>query len=190
MTKPVRDCDGCTLCCKLLRIDEFQKPRGEWCGHCEMGEGCRIYADRPAECQSFLCNYLQDPNLGDDWNPKNSRIVPTYEAESNRLVFHVDPGRVGVWRKEPYYSQIKEWSAVAVQTRGLVIVWQGANVIAVLPDREINLGAVRQDQLIITSEKRGPAGLELDVRVVDRDDPMFEGTGVLSVPPLGQEKPK
>jgi hypothetical protein len=55
-----------------------------------------------------------------------------------------------------------------------VIVWEGRKVIAVLPDREKDLGEVRADQFIVTSVKTGPRGPVLDVFVVDRDDPIAQ----------------
>ena len=75
---------------------------------------------------------------------------------------HVDPARPNAWRQEPYYSQIKRWAA-AVAQRAQVIVWQGRSTIAVLPDRDQDLGEVRPDQYIVTSAKQGPRGTTLEV---------------------------
>ena len=30
-----RSCDGCTLCCKLLSVEEIDKPQQHWCEHCD-----------------------------------------------------------------------------------------------------------------------------------------------------------
>ena len=87
---------------------------------------------------------------------------------------HVNPARPNAWREEPYYSHIKRWAAAAVAQRGQVIVWQGRSTIAVLPDRDKDLGEVRPDQFIITSAKAGPQGTSLDVVVVDPDDPIAQ----------------
>ena len=70
-----------------------------------------------------------------------------------------------------YYSQLKRWAVAAVAQRGQVIVWQGRSTIAVLPDRDQDLGEVRPDQYIITSAKQGPRGTTLEATVVDEDDP-------------------
>jgi hypothetical protein len=37
-----RSCDSCTLCCKLMPVDQHAKPAATWCPHCESGSGCRI----------------------------------------------------------------------------------------------------------------------------------------------------
>ena len=42
-----RTCGDCTLCCKVMAIEELAKPVGTWCPHCKPGRGCRIYPDRP-----------------------------------------------------------------------------------------------------------------------------------------------
>jgi hypothetical protein len=169
-----RSCDGCTMCCKLLSVDELEKPRYEWCVHCEIGVGCKIYEERPLSCRHFYCGYVLHAEFGEHWNPTKSKMVIAYESENNRIVVHVDPGRVGAWREEPYYSEIKDWAIRASENQGQVIVWQGQDAIAVLPDRDKNLGPVREDQFIVTSEKRRLDGVELDVMVVDRGDPILD----------------
>jgi hypothetical protein len=98
-------------------------------------------------------------------------MVLRYEKHEDRIVVHVDPDRPGAWRREPFYSEIKSWAIAAAQHQGQVIVWQGPNAIAVLPDRETNLGPVRQGQLIIYAERTGPFGPEIEAIVVDRDHP-------------------
>ena len=167
---PGRSCAGCTMCCKLQRIDELSKPRHEWCRHCDIGKGCKIYDDRPQTCRAFYCGYLLNEWLGLHWQPAKSRMMIT--AEGNRLVIHVDPGRLDAWRKEPFYSEIKRWSVAAARNRGQVVLWQGKDLIAILPDREKHLGPVRDGQVIVTTETREPGGTVLDVRIVDADDPV------------------
>lgn len=167
---PGRSCQDCTLCCKLLRIDELAKPRHEWCAHCAIGKGCNIYEERPAPCRAFYCGWLINDWLGAHWQPARSRMMIT--AEGARLVIHVDPGRLDAWRKEPFYSEIKKWAAAAARRRGQVILWQGKEPIAILPDREKRLGPIRDGQFIVTTETRGPSGPVLDVVVVDADHPL------------------
>jgi len=170
-----RSCKGCTLCCKLLAISELEKPRATWCTHCHVKAGCKIHGSHPQECRDFYCGYMINDALDERWNPAKSKIVLTYEKRHTaRLSVHVDPGRAGVWREEPFYSQIKRWAVEAAAGRGQVIVWEGRKVIAVLPDREKDLGEVRADQFIVTSVKTGPRGPVLDVFVVDRDDPIAQ----------------
>jgi hypothetical protein len=170
---PGRSCKGCTLCCKVLAIAELGKPRGVWCGHCDTRQGCRIHGRHPEECRDFYCGWRLRPDLDERWAPAKSKIVLAYEEEhAPRLSVHVDAARPGAWREEPFYSQIKRWAAAAVAARGQVIVWQGRTAIAVLPDRDKQLGEVGPGQFIITAERKGPQGPALDVFVVDADDPI------------------
>jgi hypothetical protein len=63
-----RECGSCTECCKslgvnarddngeLVRTEFFSEP-GEWCQHCDVGAGCKIYdlKTKPRECHTFFC---------------------------------------------------------------------------------------------------------------------------------------
>jgi len=167
---PGRSCAGCTLCCKLLSIAVLDKPRLRWCVHCAPESGCTIYDRRPEICRSFHCGWLRDAGIAEHWQPAKSKMVIAYES-ADRIAIHVDPGRPDGWRKEPYFSDIKRWARAAAERRGQIIVWQGREVIAVLPDHEKNLGALRPDQLIVTIERQGPSGTMLDVEVREPDDP-------------------
>ena len=167
-----RSCKGCTLCCKVLAISELEKPRATWCTHCDVTAGCKIHGAHPAECRDFYCGYLTNAALDERWAPTRSKMVLAYdEVHAPRLSVHVDPARPDAWRKEPYYSQIKRWAIAAAAHRGQVIVWQGRSTVAVLPDRDKDLGEVRSDQFIITSTRQGPQDTTLDVFVVDGHDP-------------------
>jgi hypothetical protein len=160
------------MCCKLLGIQELSKPRLEWCLHCAGHSRCGIYSRRPVSCATFHCGYLTHPALDDSWKPSRSKLIVTFEPEWNRVVIHVDPARPDAWRKEPYYSAIRRWGQNSARDRSQVIVWQGDLTVAVLPDREKVLGAVRPDQMILTSRREGPAGPAIDVFAVEPDHPM------------------
>ncbi|HJU33075.1 MAG TPA: hypothetical protein VJ740_16545 [Hyphomicrobiaceae bacterium] len=171
-----RNCDGCTLCCKIVGISELEKPAGTWCPHCDARRGCRIYEQRPGECRGFYCGYLTNPALDERWKPSRCKIVLAYdELKAARLMVFVDPVRPDVWREEPYYSQIKGWARAAIKARGQVIVWQGANATVVLPDGEKNLGALAPGHLIYISQKMGPQGYRFDAEAVAPDDPRVSG---------------
>jgi hypothetical protein len=128
------------MCCKLLKVDELAKPRQEWCSHCDIGVGCKIYDTKPSECSKFLCGWIANANISDVWKPSDCRMVLTHEPSAGQFVIHVDASRGDVWRREPFYSEIKRWSAVALNNGMRLFVFQGLETVAVLPDREINLG--------------------------------------------------
>ncbi len=171
-----RTCRGCTLCCKLMQVPPLNKPKDQWCIHCEIGTGCRIYDERPAVCKSFLCGYVSSADIGPHWQPSNCKMVLFYEAQARRAVIFVDSGRPGAWRSEPFYSDIQAWARAAAANKGQVIIWTGETAIAILPDREVPLGPVRPDQLVITVEN--PPGRPVDVVVIDRDTRRIEKYGI------------
>lgn len=55
-----------------------------------------------------------------------------------------------------------------------MIVWRGDFATLVLPDRDKDLGRVRDDQFIILVEKKTRLGTEPDFAVVDADDPRLK----------------
>lgn len=64
------ECDGCTLCCKLLRIDETNSIPNEICKYC--GDvSCKIYNERPESCSIFECAWKQMENADIDLRPDN-----------------------------------------------------------------------------------------------------------------------
>ena len=168
---PGRSCGTCTMCCKLLDIDVLEKPRGVWCQHCNPKAGCTAYETRPQACRGFYCGYLRIADLDERWKPAKAKFLINFEERANRIAIHADAERAGAWRIEPYYSTIKQWAANAARTGGTVIVWAGDKVTLVLPDREKELGAVRDDQVIVPVQIRTPRGLETDYIAVDADDP-------------------
>jgi hypothetical protein len=85
---PSRECGECTVCCKVLLIDdpEFQKMPGVLCPNCKTGAGCQIYAMRPSPCRGFNCGWKLMPELGDELRPDRSGIIIRHMRE------HIPPG--------------------------------------------------------------------------------------------------
>ena len=146
-----RDCDGCTMCCKLLAIDVLNKPRGRWCGHCNARAGCRIYETRPEPCRSFYCGYRRIADLDERWKPSHAKFLINFETAANRIVLHVDADRPGAWRAEPYFSTIRRWAGPAWKEGRLVLVWKGRELAVVLPDRVKELGVIAEDDILVPS---------------------------------------
>lgn len=167
-----RRCDSCTLCCKVLSIEELAKPKGNWCSHCDVGRGCRIYEQRPVECRNFYCGFLTVPDLSEEWRPSKSKIVLVSELDGVRIAAHVDPARPDAWRKEPFYSKLKEWAIAAAASQCQVVICIGKRTIVVLPDREVDLGIIEDDELIVTEERAVLYGLPILIPFkIKRDDP-------------------
>src|SRR5262249_4536517 len=154
---PGRACGNCSLCCKLLRIDELKKPAGTWCPHCAPGRGgCKIYPNHPQECQRFYCSWLISDDLGPEWRATTCKVVVFSEGDGNRVAVHVDPGFPDAWQQEPYYSQFKEWSRTAVDEMRQVVVYLRKKAIVILPNKEVDLGEVEPGDQIIVGELKVP----------------------------------
>ena len=177
------------MCCKLLSIEALNKPRLQWCTHCDIGAGCKIYEERPPECRAFICGYLAEPGIGEHWKPVKSKMVVSKATNANRIVIYVDADRHDAWRKEPYYTDLKNWARVAARNQGQVLVSQGRDMVVVTPDGETNLGPVGDDQMIIARRKHGASGAGFDHIIVDRDDPILDQLMLLKDPGATKKAP-
>jgi hypothetical protein len=137
-----RACGSCSLCCKLLPIRELEKPENQWCVHCRPGNGgCGIYAERPASCRGFACDWLVNPHLGDEWYPARAKMFVHYNYDplgNMGLYIIVDPARPDSWRREPYFSHLKTWALNNLRARKMrVYVAVGRHTFLILPDAAI-----------------------------------------------------
>lgn len=101
-------CGTCTLCCKLLRIPELDKPVNKWCNLVQLGKppdykrGCSIYETRPESCRVYECAYLTylqtaEP-LPEYCRPDNLHIVFSAAASLKFITAHVDPTYPDAWK--------------------------------------------------------------------------------------------
>lgn len=69
------NCDGCTMCCKLLNISWMDSPQGELCKECDEGKGCKIYDTAPKKCLEYSCAYNQIKKASTDLRPDNCNVI-------------------------------------------------------------------------------------------------------------------
>ncbi|HXC56255.1 MAG TPA: YkgJ family cysteine cluster protein [Rhizomicrobium sp.] len=170
----VRDCDGCTLCCKVMGIEELGKPTNTWCGHCLKGKGCGFYEHRPTSCREFNCVYLTNPNLGPEWRPADAKFVIRHEGGGGgRIAIHVDTQRPDAWRREPFLSTFHAWAEVGARHMGQVVVYVGRHVHVIVPDRVVDLGEIAPDELILTTMIQTPQGVRLEPFKAGPGDPRY-----------------
>lgn len=164
-----RKCGTCSMCCKILAIDELKKPLGVWCSHVRKGKGCSIYADRPPSCAAYGCGYLHWAQTGEHWFPSRAKMVVELESDS-RLLVRVDPATPSVWRTQPYYDDIKLWARMAELSGQQVAVMIGRKMIIVMAEHDIDVGFVSEDEAVIVSEMRDGS---FSVSKISRDDHRF-----------------
>lgn len=146
---PGRTCGTCMFCCKVMTIEEIDKPNNAWCPHCVRGKGCGIYETRPTECRTFYCHWMIEKSLPDAWKPDRSKFVLVMNPGGHLTVF-ADSSMPGAWRKSPYYETIKRWATEGTRANParIVMVRIGPRGIVVLPDREVEIGNVGPGEAI------------------------------------------
>ena len=164
---PGRECGTCTLCCKLIAVNDLDKAPGVWCPHCLRGKGCGIYQTRPAECRTFFCHWMLEKGLTPEWRPERAKFA-LVTSEGGHMTAFVDPGFPGAWRNSPYFETLKRWSLEGARASParLVSVRIGTRGIVILPDREIDIGTVGPNDAI---QLEGGPGGRIEVRKVSRD---------------------
>jgi hypothetical protein len=73
----MRQCGGCTLCCKLMPVRELGKAANERCQHQRTGKGCAVYQKEgfPSSCALWSCKWLVDPEASGLSRPDRARYV-------------------------------------------------------------------------------------------------------------------
>ena len=142
-----RACGDCTLCCKVMAIEELSKPTGQWCRHCKPGRGCQIHDSRPGECRDFNCLWLIDQRFGPHWRPNKSKLVLTTSADG--IEVRCDASFPDAWRREPFHGEIRTLAASGEAHDVTVLVIVGERMILLASDREFDLGVVGTDQRIV-----------------------------------------
>jgi hypothetical protein len=102
----MRDCDGCTLCCKLMPIESVGKKAFEWCTHCNPKTGCTIYENRYEECKIFQCLWTwAEGTLGElikELKPNKVKFIMTYNHSTETIEITPDDTYKNNWKKYLY----------------------------------------------------------------------------------------
>ena len=86
MSDSRRECGSCSACCTVIGVHEIEKGAYETCKHlCEAG--CGIYAERPASCRNFACQWLRgaldaDEAIDTEMRPDACGVVFDYQPDS------------------------------------------------------------------------------------------------------------
>jgi hypothetical protein len=149
-----------------VSIPELSKPAGKWCQHCRPGNGCGIHLTRPIVCRGAYCEWMISKGLGPEWKPEKAKFVLFKTGGGRRLTAHVDPGSPNAWRRSPFYENLKAWAQQAAQKSPmhLVDVMIGDHAIVILPDREVEIGLIPEDEMITLVPVATPQGQRIEVR--------------------------
>lgn len=146
---PGKACGSCGMCCKVLAIDELNKPDGVWCGHFRKGGGCGSYETRPGACRGFHCLWLTSEKLDETWRPDKAGFLMYSDRDGKRLNVVVDPGKPAAWKREPYYRRIKAMSQRAYDGYELVVC-VGDRRTVVFPTEDVELGVLNPGHKLVS----------------------------------------
>ena len=166
MLAPGRECGGCSMCCKVLEIEELAKPPGVWCKHMAQGKGCTVYDERPGVCRSFHCYWRYDANLGPEWKPDKSKFI-IWQSPVGAWLLSVDPGNPNTWRQPQYLRQLRLVSAQLAEQGQALILFKGTRMTCILPDRDVELPRFRDGQAIAVTMEMIGARTQYDVVILD-----------------------
>jgi len=165
-----------------MGIASLDKPAGAWCPHCRPDRGCSIYQTRPVECRNFVCGWLRMPQLDERWKPSACKFVLATDDTHTHMKIVVDPARPDAWRREPYYSAFRSWAHSNPEQGMKIMVAIGKRAIVILPDREVDLGILGDDDRVVTVRQETPLGYIFDALKLHKDDPRVRETEAADAP--------
>jgi hypothetical protein len=98
---PGKECGPCTMCCKILVIEELEKDAGPLCKHCKIGKGCKIYTKRPDTCRDYQCSWTTERSMSPQLRPDKTGTIIQVDPDSDEVQAVCDPDQPMQWRKSP-----------------------------------------------------------------------------------------
>ncbi len=105
------------MCCKVLEIEELEKPAGPACKNCLTGGGCRIYAQRPDVCREFECLWKGDRAMSPKLRPDLVGTILMEDEECDQYNAVCDPATPLAWRTPLVFEHL-----VAMAKSGRTVV--------------------------------------------------------------------
>lgn len=100
-------------------------------------------------------------------------MVIVLDNDGNRLAIHVDPAVPNAWREQPFYADIKQWARLVASGKQ-VVVCIGTRHIVILPDEDVDLGPVADDERVVTGEVMEDGRRRMVAMKVRADDPELQ----------------
>ena len=148
---PGRACGSCMLCCKVMIVEELNKPSGTMCGYAAAGKGCTIREHRPRSCRRFFCGWRIDPNIDSLWKPEICGFVITISLRYASMLLMVDPDKPFAWRMHPYHARLREWAGRAFKEDKRIVAMVLGEATVIFPDGDVPLGLLGPNDEIAIS---------------------------------------
>jgi hypothetical protein len=117
MDIPGKACGACSMCCKVLEIEELEKPAGPSCWNCLVGGGCRIYETRPDVCRDFECQWKNDRGMSPQMRPDRVGTILMEDEDTEEYRAVCDPETPFAWRTPLIFQHL-----VAMAKSGRTVV--------------------------------------------------------------------
>lgn len=114
------ECNGCTLCCKLLDVHWMDSPSNVWCKHCDIGSGCKIFADAPDDCLNYQCVYNELDGLTIELRPDRCKII--FEKVDDSIFFGT------MQYNEAYKKKVIKKEVVKLLKKGISVVFTSSTI--------------------------------------------------------------
>ncbi|MDG2333441.1 MAG: hypothetical protein P8Q97_04380 [Myxococcota bacterium] len=103
-----RACGECSLCCRVLRVDELDKLGGVPCVHQDVdAPGCSVHAQRPNICRSYRCLWLSG-GLEEGDRPDRLGAVVDVVADGSLVRLEIRSLLPGAFDASPRLAAIAE----------------------------------------------------------------------------------
>lgn len=116
-----RRCGECSLCCTLLRVDDFRKLGGTACEHQRSGGGCSIHAQRPPICRAYHCLWRQG-GLRDGDRPDRLGALLDLENQGGSVSLSVRMADASALGRSARLREVVEEFRASMPVRLLVVV--------------------------------------------------------------------
>lgn len=103
---PGKSCGPCSVCCKVLEIDHFDKRAGVRCVHCAETGGCATYATRPQVCREYQCLWKDERSLGPQLRPDRTGTLFMDDPDSDEYHAVCDPEKPFSWRNALVFKHL------------------------------------------------------------------------------------
>jgi hypothetical protein len=65
---------------------------GDWCKHCDIAKGCKIWGEHPKECKEYYCMWVQQEKSSENMRPDRCGVIFDKIAD-DIILAKVDPDR-------------------------------------------------------------------------------------------------
>ena len=115
---------------------------------------------------------MLEKGLGPEWKPERAKFALVKTEGGRRLTALTDPGFPAAWRRSPYYENLKRWAVDAARRAPevyLVDVLIGQRSIVILPDRDVDVGVLGNDEALQLRYSTLTTGRTIEVCKVKRN---------------------